>query len=199
GLIKRLGSALGGMSRGNIYQVMLPAAGTAPCATVAESATLAGDATLAPRATLARGTTVARHATNKDDDDDDKNKKQSSSKGRTFTGDTKPVENHRRAAAPRERQDTAEGDFALVRAAYEKATGNRWNKSDSEAYNENGIKKVPVLKIISAIEAVTQRTPAKINSFNYFVKEIVAIPEPRNRAWRKKRLEKIVRRIRDGT
>jgi hypothetical protein len=197
GLIKRLGSALGGMSKGNIYQVMLPAAGTAPCATVAQSATLAGDATLAPRATLARGTTVARHATNKDDDD--KNKKQSSSKGRTSTCDSKPVENHRRAAAPRERQDTADGDFALVRTAYEKATGNRWNKSDSEAYNENGIKKVPVDKIISVLEAVVRRTPAKVHSFNYFVKEIVAIPDLRNRAWQKKRLEKIVRRIRDGT
>jgi hypothetical protein len=31
------------------------------------------------------------------------------------------------------------------------------------------------------------------------VKEIVAIPDLRNRAWRKKRLEKIVRRIRDDT
>ena len=30
GLIKRLGSALGGTSKGNIYQVMLPAAGMAP-------------------------------------------------------------------------------------------------------------------------------------------------------------------------
>ena len=159
GLIKRLGSALGGTSKGNIYQVMLPAAGTAPCATVAESATLAGDATLAPRATLARGTTVARHATNKDDDDDDKNKKQSSSKGRTFTCDSKPVENHRCAAAPRERQETADRDFALVRAAYEKATGNRWNKSDSEAYNENGIKRVPVDKIISAI---WKRSPGEL-------------------------------------
>ena len=153
---------------------------------------------MAPRATLARGTTVARHATNKDDDDD-KNKKQSSSKGRTSTCDSKPVENHRGAAAPRERQETADRHVALVRTAYEKATGNRWNKSDSEAYDENGIKRVPADKIISAIEAVTRRTPAKINSFNYFVKEIVAVPDSRNRAWQKKRLEKIVRRIRDGT
>jgi hypothetical protein len=151
---------------------------------------------LAPRATLARGTTVAQHATNKDDDD--KNKKQSSSKGRTFTGDSKPVENHRRAAAPRERQDTADGDFALVRAAYEKATENRWNKSDSEAYDENGIVRVPVDKIISAIEAVTRRTPVKINSFKYFVQEIVTIPDPQNRAWQKKQLERIIRRIRDN-
>ena len=61
------------------------------------------------------------------------------------------------------------------------------------------IKKVPVDKIISVLEAVVRRTPAKVNSFNYFVKEIVAIPDLRNRAWQKKRLEKIVRRIRDST
>jgi hypothetical protein len=200
GLIKRLGSALGGSSKGNIYQVMLPAVDTAPRATVAESATLAGDATVAPRATLAPETTVARHATNKDDDDDDdKNKKQSSSKGQTVTGDTEPVENHRRAAAPRERQDAADRHLVLVRTAYEKATGNRWNESDSQTYNENGIETVPLDKIISVLEAVARRTPAKVNSFNYFVKEIVAIPDPRTRAWQKKQLEKIVRRIRDGT
>jgi hypothetical protein len=145
GLIKRLGSALGGSTKGNIYQVLLPAVDTAPRATVAGGATLAGDATLAPRATLAPETTVARHATNKADDDD-KNKKQSSSKGQTITGDSEPVENHRCAAAPRERPETADGHLVLVRAAYEKATGNRWNKSDSEAYNENGIKKVPLAK-----------------------------------------------------
>ena len=33
----------------------------------------------------------------------------------------------------------------------------------------------------------------------YFVKEIVHLPDPRNRAWQKKQLEKIVRRIRDST
>jgi hypothetical protein len=154
---------------------------------------------LAPRATLALKTTVARHATNKDDDDDDKNKKQSSSKGQTVTGDCKPVENHRCAAAPRERPETSDRHLVLVQAAYEKATGNRWNKSDSEAYSENRIKKVPVDRIISILEAVARRTPAKINSFNYFVQEIVAIPDSRNRAWKKKQHEKIVRRIRDST
>ena len=57
------------------------------------------------------------------------------------------------AAVPRERQANSDRDFALVCAAYEKATGNRWNKSDSEAYNENGIERVPVDKVISALEA----------------------------------------------
>src|SRR5262245_13168008 len=155
GLIKRLGSALGGTSKGNIYQVMLPLADIAPCAAVAQSATLAGDATLAPCATLAPETTVARHATNKDDDDDEI-KRKSSSKEKKLGDRSEPVENHRCAVAPREREENADRVFALVRTAYERATGNRWNKSDSEAYNENGIEKVPVDKVISAVEAVAR-------------------------------------------
>jgi hypothetical protein len=126
-------------------------------------------------------------------------KRKSSSKGRAFTGNSNPVENHSAAAPPRERQASVGRDFELVRAAYENATGNRWTKSDSEAYDENGIRNLPVEKILSTLQAVVRRTPAKINSFNYFVKEIVAVPDPRNRAWKKKQLEKIVRRIRDNT
>src|SRR5437867_1801352 len=76
---------------------------------------------------------------------------------------------------------------------------NRWSQSDSEAYNENGIQKLPAAKIVPAMEAVAGRTSAKIRSFNYFIKEIVHLPDPRNRAWQKKQLEKIVRRIRDSS
>ncbi len=106
------------------------------------------------------------------------------------------MENHTCAAAPREKE-TTEHDFLLVREAYEKATGNRWNQSDSEAYEQNSIANVPIAKIISVVEAVVRRTPTKINSFKYFIKEIIAQPDPRNRAWQKKRLEKIVHKIRD--
>jgi hypothetical protein len=109
------------------------------------------------------------------------------------------VENHSRAATLRERQESADRHFALVREAYEKATGNIWSDSDSSAYGENGLEKVPVEKIVSALDAVTRRTPAKINSFRYFVKEIVAVRDRRNHSWRKKQLEKIVRRIRDNS
>src|SRR2546425_395073 len=138
GLIKRLRAVLGGPSKGSVYQVPLPATDTAPGATVAESANVAGDAT------------VARDATNKYDDDDLKRK--SSSKGRKFATDGDPVENlgnHSCAAEPRERQENADRHFALVRASYERVTGNRWNKSDSETYHENCIGKVPAEKIIS--------------------------------------------------
>jgi hypothetical protein len=42
------------------------------------------------------------------------------------------------------------------------------------------------------VEAVVRRIPCKINSFKYFIREILAVPDPRNRAWRKKQLEKII-------
>jgi hypothetical protein len=98
---------------------------------------------------------------------------------------------------PPPEKETAEQNFLLVREAYEKATGNRWNQSDSEAYEQNIIVDVPAAKTVSVLDAVVRRTPTKINSFKYFVKEITAQPDPRNRAWQKKRLEKIVHKIRD--
>jgi hypothetical protein len=106
---------------------------------------------------------MAPRATNKYDDDNLKIK--SSSKGEKFEVADEPAENHSCAAAPRERKETADQDISLVLAAYEKATGNRWNKSDSEAYHQNGIGNVSVDKTISALEAVVRRTPTKNQQF----------------------------------
>ncbi len=78
-------------------------------------------------------------------------------------------------------------------------TGNLWNQSDSETYAEHGLDQVPVERIISALEAVSQQSPVKINRLKYFVKEITALPDPRNRARQKKQLGNIVRRIRDNS
>jgi hypothetical protein len=101
-------------------------------ATVAQAATLAGDATQARHAALAQGATVARCANNKEKLDYDDLENQSSSKAGNLAAEGTPVENHSLAAAPREKPENADRHFVLVRAAYEKATGNRWKKSDSE-------------------------------------------------------------------
>jgi hypothetical protein len=201
GLVKRIGFKLGGKKRGNYYQVLIPENVPANDPNTmpgnhdeAESGCLASDATLAPHTSLAPHATVARGATN--DDDDIKIKYKSSSKSEDIGIGSEPVENHTCAAAPREKE-TAEQDFLLVREAYEKATGNRWNQSDSEAYEQNKIGKVPTAKIVSVLEAVVRRTPTKINGFKYFVKEITIKPDQRNRAWQKKQLEKIVHKIRN--
>jgi hypothetical protein len=202
GLVKRLGSRLGGKDRGNYYQIFAPEDGPQNNPNFppekydeTEAGCMAPDATLAPRASLALHATVARGATNQNDDDDDDIKiknKSSSSKGNEIGGML--VENHTCAAAPREKETA---DFLLVREAYEKATGNRWSQSDSESYKQNNIANLPAAKIVSVLETVARRTPTRINSFKYFVKEITAQPDPRNRAWQKKRLEKIVHKIRD--
>jgi hypothetical protein len=140
---------------------------------------MASHATPAPRASLAPHATVAQGATIKNDNDDIKYKNKSSSKGEETEIAGKPVENHTCAAVPREKE-TAEQDFLLVREAYEKATGNPWNQPDSEAYEQNKLGDVRAAKIVSVLEVVVRRTPTKINSFNYFVKEMTAQPEPRN-------------------
>ncbi len=98
----------------------------------------------------------------------------------------------------RREEKTRKSILALVRTAHEWATGNRWTKSDLEAYELNRLATVPAEKIVSALEAVANRTPARINSFRYFVSELVRTHNPRGRAWRKKQLEKVVRRIRDN-
>jgi hypothetical protein len=89
--------------------------------------------------------------------------------------------------------------IACRRSAYERLTGNRWNKADSENYAEHGLDQVPADKVISVLEAVTRRTPFKINSFKYFIKEIQVKPDSRNRAWQKRQLAQIVSRIRDNS
>jgi hypothetical protein len=183
GLVRRLQPVLGGPAKGIVYQVLIPVGDLAPHATIAGSTTVAHDAT------------VARRATNRDDDLN-KNHHQS---GRQYLAVIADNENHKGAALPRERKTPAGSDFDLVRAAYEKTTENRWNQSDTEAYEKHRLDGTPATKIISVMEAVVRRTPAKINSFKYFIGEVLAVPDRRNRAWQKKQLEKIVRRIRDSS
>jgi hypothetical protein len=185
GLVIRLRPMLGGSLKGCVYRVRIPATDAAPAPTAGGNVTLAPDATHAPDAT------VAPRANNKYDDDDLKeNHHQRALKGVPIPAS---VENHSGAAAPRERHECA------VQTAYERLTGNRWNKADSASYSEHELDQVPVEKINSVLEAVTRRTPFKINSFKYFIKEIKAKPDPRNRAWQKRQLEEIVRRIKDNS
>jgi hypothetical protein len=48
------------------------------------------------------------------------------------------------AAAPRETQETSDRDLAIVPAAYEEVTGNRWSKSDSETCADHRLDQIPV-------------------------------------------------------
>jgi hypothetical protein len=201
GLVRRLQPVLGGPAKGIVYQVLIPAGDLAPHATAAGSTALAPGASLAQDATVAPDTSVAQRATNKDDDDDDDDelKNNHHQRDRKRLVIVKDNENHRGAAPPRERNPPDGSAFDLVRDAYEKATGNRWSRSDTEAYEKHRLGGVRAADIISTLEAVVMRTPTKINSFKYFVREIVAIPDGRQRAWQKKQLKNIVSRIRDNS
>ncbi len=169
----------------------------APDATHAPGATLAGGATQAQHATLAHRATVAPRANSKEKLDDDDLKENHHQRGEN-PDNSDAVESHSRAAAPPEREAGMDEPLALVRAAYERATGNRWSKLDFEAYEQNSLKTMPAEKIVSALVAVANRTPAKINSFRYFVEALAWSENPRSRAWQKKQIEKIVRRIREN-
>ena len=46
---------------------------------------------------------------------------------------------------------------------------------------------------------MSQRTPARVNSFNYFVKSIAEAAQPKNRAWHRKQLERIVRAVQENS
>ena len=56
---------------------------------------------------------------------------------------------------------------------------------------------MPVEKIVSARKPWP--TALQPKSIRYFVQELVALPDRDNRAWRKKQLEKIVRRIQENS
>ena len=103
GLVRRLQPVLGGPAKGITYQVLVPAGDLAPHATVACGATVAQNATVAPGATHAPDATVAPRATNKNDDDDLKNNHHQ--KGNPPFEVMGGHENHRGAAAPREKNN----------------------------------------------------------------------------------------------
>lgn len=183
-LIQRSGAIFGGSSKGNLYRVFLPS-------------TLAPNATVADNAILAPGATVAPSPHNQRDDD---LKNQSSSKAKIHSP---PVEKHSlRVSTRREKEPENLGPtnehLDLTRRIYCQVTGNPWTEADLRSYRENRITQVPTQKIISVIETVANRTPTKINSFNYFVKEILALLDPHSRSWQKRCLEKIIRRIREN-
>lgn len=196
GLIKRLASILGGPSKGNVYQVMLPTT-VAPDATLVPAASLAPNTTAAPPATVAAESTLEPDATNKSDDDDEL-ENQSSSNGKGSVNIVSAVENRKAPPTTQAEQPPRTSHYESVKTAYSRITRNSWNAADRESYAQNEIAKIPIEKVVAVMETVSRRTPAKINSFRYFVKEILAVPDPSKRSWQKKQLEKIVRTIRDS-
>ncbi|MFN8009445.1 MAG: hypothetical protein U0V70_20915, partial [Terriglobia bacterium] len=95
---------------------------------------------------------------------------------------------------------TAEDDsphLQEIKTAYCQITGNPWLPSDTETYTENALHRIAASKATATMQAVKQRSGVRINSFNYFVKEILASRDPHNGQHQKRALAKIMKRIRD--
>jgi hypothetical protein len=100
---------------------------------------------------------------------------------------------HQRPKAP----DDGSAHLEEIQNAYSRITGNHWVTSDSQSYQQNGISKVPLPKVLAVMQAVKQRSLTRINSFNYFVKEILETTTPRNLQQQSQALAEIIKRVRD--
>ena len=81
--------------------------------------------------------------------------------------------------------------------AYTQITGNQWLDPDSRTYSEQGIATVPPTRVIAVMQAVKARNGSRINSFKYFVKEILDSISPSSVQRQKKGLTEIIQRVRD--
>jgi DNA-binding Lrp family transcriptional regulator len=107
--------------------------------------------------------------------------------------DSKNNSHHHRPASA----DDDSPHLREIKTAYSQLTGNPWLSSDTDAYTQNPIAAVPVSRAIELMQGVQQRCGGRINSFNYFVKEIVKGSDPGNRQYQRRALAKIVKRVRD--
>ena len=195
GLVRRLQPVLGGASKGIVYQVLVPGADSASDPSMAGSATEAPHATLAPGATAAPDATVAPRANNKYDDDLKNNHHQ---RGAQHLAVITANRDHSGAAPPRERKRTRKQILTGFELPTSDVRATRWSQSDTEAYDRHRLDQIPAGSVVSVLDAVVKRIPVRINSFKYFIREILAVPDPRNRAWQKKQLGKIVARIHES-
>lgn len=85
--------------------------------------------------------------------------------------------------------------FLKTKETYEKATNNRINKTDKEAYKK--IKDVSLAVIEETIKVVRQRAETNPNSLNYFIKEILNLSDPKSktRTQQRKQLERIIKEV----
>ena len=66
------------------------------------------------------------------------------------------------------------------------------------SYLQHHIDQVPIEKVKTVIQTVFERAECRINSFAYFVKEILAMNDQRTLGGRRKALAGIIRRVREN-
>jgi hypothetical protein len=218
-LIVRQGASFGGRTKGIQFQVKVPGDPVTNLTTVDKTARvvkLATSSTNDKMTMVAKIATLANLATNKHDDDDLLNTNHHQSRrGPTFP--QRPITEPQEARLAR-REDcplpgsseppAVQAESAAQTAtfdhltqtitAYTTITRNPWLQTDTVSYLQNHIHQVPIEKIKTVIQIVHDRAESRVNSFTYFVKEILATNDRRSMGGRRKALAAIVRRVRES-
>jgi hypothetical protein len=88
--------------------------------------------------------------------------------------------------------------LAQTISAYTQVTKNPWLEADTAAYLENGIQQISLDQVKSVLLAVAERAGSRINSFSYFVKEVLATKDSKTIGARRKALAAIVKAVREN-
>jgi len=164
--------------------------------------------------TVAKMTTPANLASNKDDDLLNANHHQSPNRPsfpQPLIGEPQHARSARRErcdssdlskTSPATARVTAESPhldhLSQTITAYTTTTKNPWLQTDTVTYLQHHIDQVEVEKVKRLIQTVFQRAESRVNSFAYFVKEILAASDPRTVGGRRKALAAIIRRVREN-
>jgi hypothetical protein len=189
-LILREGASFGGKIKGIQFRVKVPGS-PATQTSVDKTATVAKMTTDANLTRGAQLTTLATLATNKDDDL--LNASHHQRETRSGFPQSPPAEPQEPHAARRE----STSHLGLTATSYTTITKNPWLQTDTDSYFQYRVDQIPIERVTAVIQAVFQRAEARINSFSYFVKEIVASMEKRTAGGRRK-LAAILHRVREN-
>jgi hypothetical protein len=181
---------------------------------LATVANLATKPTHANLTTVAKMTTLANLASIKDDDLLNTNHHQSAddpSFPQPLIAEPQHVRSARReicdppgpsktsATAARVKSESPPLDHvAQTITAYTTTTKNPWLQTDTVTYLQHHVDQVAVEKVKMVIQTVFQRAESRVNSFAYFVKEILALNDSRTLGVRRKALVAIIRRVREN-
>jgi hypothetical protein len=199
-LIVREGANLGGRTRGLQFRVRLPG-NLANLTTVAKTTT---------PDKVAKMTTLVNLASNKDDDLLNTNHHQSREapsfpqlpttepqEARVARRENDPLLDRSKAGLGSVKQPCFDHLTQTI-TAYTTLTKNPWLQTDTVSYLQHHIDQVPIEKVKTVIQTVFERAECRINSFAYFVKEVLAINDQRTLGGRRKALAGIIRQVREN-
>jgi hypothetical protein len=216
-LIVRQGASFGGSAKGIQFRVKVPGELLANTTTLDKTAPvdeMARSSHHDKLTTVAKMATLANLASNKDDDLLNTNHHQCTrqpsfpqppttepQEARVARREDCPLpgSSERPAVHAESARHTATFDhLTQTITAYTMITKNPWLQTDTVSYLQSHVHQVPVEKIKTVIQIVHDRAESRVNSFTYFVKEILATNDGRSMGGRRKALAAIVRRVRES-